>query len=79
MKYEKYTSEGMSEDQATEKVNMKTQWAIKRNFFARFKNFLASYLHLKDDETYQDIVWDLTFVNCGHLKNFLLLPDLKIW
>ena len=20
-----------------------------------------------------------TFVNCGHLKNFLLLPDLKIW
>ena len=21
----------------------------------------------------------LTFVNCGHLKIFLLLPDLKIW
>ena len=20
-----------------------------------------------------------TFVNCGHLKKFLLLPDLKIW
>ena len=21
---------------------------------------------------------EFTFVNCGHLKNFLLLPDLKI-
>ena len=58
MKYDKYTSEGMSEDQATEKVNMKTQWAVKRNFFARFKDFLTSYLHLKDDEAYKD-VWDL--------------------
>ena len=59
MKYDKYTSEGMSEDQATEKANMKTQWAVKRNFFSRFKDFLSSYLHLKDDEAYQDIVWDL--------------------
>ena len=59
IKYDKYTSEGMSEDQATEKADMKTQWAVKRNFFARFKDFLSSYLHLKDDETYQDIVWDL--------------------
>ena len=59
MKYDKYTSEGMSEDQATEKANMKTQWAVKRNFFARFKDFLTSYLLLKDDEAYQDIVWDL--------------------
>ena len=59
MKYNKYTSEWMSEDQATENANMKTQWAAKRNFFARFKDFLTSYLHLKDDEAYQDIVWDL--------------------
>ena len=22
---------------------------------------------------------EFTFVNCGHLKNILLLPDLKIW
>ena len=22
---------------------------------------------------------NLTFVNCGHLKIFILLPDLKIW
>ena len=21
----------------------------------------------------------IIFVNCGHLKKFLLLPDLKIW
>ena len=59
MKYDKYTSEGMNEDQASEKANMKTQWAVKRNFFARFKDFLSSYLHLKDDEAYQDIVWDI--------------------
>ena len=48
MKYDKYTSEGMNEDQASEKANMKTQWAVKRNFFARFKDFLSSYLHLKE-------------------------------
>ena len=59
MKYDKYTNEGMSEDQATEKANMKIQWAVKRNFFNRFKDFLTSYLLLKDDEAYQDIVWDI--------------------
>ena len=56
IKYDKYTSEGMSEDQATEKANMKTQWAVKRNFFARFKDFLSSYLHLKDDKAINRIM-----------------------
>ena len=42
MKYDKYTSEGMSEDQASEKANMITQWAVKRNFLAKFKDFQSS-------------------------------------
>ena len=58
-KYEKYINEGMSEDQAREKANMKTLWAVKRNFFARFKDFLSSYVHLKDENTYQEIIGDL--------------------
>ena len=58
-KYEKYINEGMSEDQASEKASKKTLWAVKRSFFARFKDFLSSYLHLKDDDTYQEITFDL--------------------
>lgn len=58
-KYQKYLNEGMSEDEAKEKADMKTRWAVKRNFFARFKDFLCSHLHLKDDDTYQEITWDL--------------------
>ena len=38
---------------------MKTLWAVKRNFFTRFKDFLSSYVHLKDENTYQDIIGDL--------------------
>ena len=59
LKYEKYINEGMSEHQAREKANMKTLWAVKRNFFARFKDFLSSYVHLKDENTYQEIIGDL--------------------
>ena len=59
MKYEKYINEGMSEQQAKEKADMKILWAVKKNFFNRFKDFLFSYRHLKDDETFQDIVVDL--------------------
>lgn len=59
VKYEKYINQGMSEDQASEKAHKKTLWAVKRNFFARLKDFLSSYLHLKDDETYQEITFDL--------------------
>ena len=39
IKYDKYTSEGMSEDQATEKANMKRQWAVKRNFLPDSNTF----------------------------------------
>mgnify|MGYP000017118239 CR=1 FL=1 len=59
VKYQKYIDEGMSDDQAKEKANTKTLWAVKRNFFASFKEFLLIYLHLKDDDTYQEIIWDL--------------------
>ena len=45
----------MTEVQATEKADRKTLWAVKSNFFARFKDFLSSYLHLKDNEIYQEI------------------------
>ena len=37
VKYEKYTIEGMIEDDAREKANTKALWAVKRNFSARFK------------------------------------------
>ena len=49
----------MSEDQAGEKANAKTLWAVKRNFFARFMDFFLNYLRLKDDDTYQEITSDL--------------------
>ena len=58
-KYEKYINDGMSGDQAKEKANMKTLWAVKRIFFNKYKDFLSSYLHLKDNEAHQDIVEDL--------------------
>ena len=58
-KYEKYINEGMSAHQAREKANIKTLWAVKRSFFAKFKDFLSSYVHLKDENTYQEIIGDL--------------------
>ena len=58
-KYEKYVNGGMREDEAKEKANMKTTWAVKKNFFNKYMDFLSSYLHLKDDDTYQEIVEDL--------------------
>ena len=59
MMFDQYTGEGMNGDQASEKSYMKTQWAVKRNFFTRFKDFLSSYFHFKDDETYKDIIRDI--------------------
>ena len=59
VKYQKYISEGMTEDQAGEKADAKTLWAVKRNFFARFKDFLLNYLRLKDNDTYQEITSDV--------------------
>ena len=58
-KYEKYVNEGMAELQAKEKAKWKTKWAVKRIFFNNYKDFLSSYLHLKDNDTHQDIVEDL--------------------
>tara|TARA_B110000881_G_C18536147_1_gene495903 strand:+ start:135 stop:872 length:738 start_codon:yes stop_codon:yes gene_type:complete len=55
IKYKKYIDEDMSESQAKEKADMKTLWSVKKNFFNTFKDFMYSYLHLKDDETYQEI------------------------
>ena len=58
-KYDKYVGEGMSEDQAKDKANRKTRWAVKRIFFNNYKDFLSSYLRLKENDTHQDILEDL--------------------
>ncbi len=58
-KYEKYTSEGMNEDQAREKADRKTHWVLKRIFFDKYMDFLSSYLHLKDDNTHQEVLEDI--------------------
>ena len=58
-KYEKYIDEGMSEEEALEKAAIKIRWAVKRNFFARFKDFLTSYLHLRDNSTFQEVVGEI--------------------
>ena len=58
-KYDKYVNEGMDEDQARQKVNRKTLWAVKQDFFDNYKEFLSSYLYLRENETHKDIVDDL--------------------
>ncbi len=58
-KYEKYTNEGMSEDEAKDKANRKIHWALKRILFDKYKDFLSSYLHLKDHITHLDILEEL--------------------
>ena len=58
-KYKKYIAEGMSEKDAIEKSDTKIRWAVKRNFFARLKDFLTSYLHLRDDVTYQEVLEEI--------------------
>ena len=58
-KFEKYVSEGMDEDQAEEKANMKTMWAVKRHFFDSYGAFLSRNHHLTDDVTHQEIVADI--------------------
>jgi hypothetical protein len=55
-KYDKYISQGMDEDEAKEKASMKTLWAVKHDFFKRYEAFLVPFIHLRDDETHQDIV-----------------------
>ncbi len=58
-KYEKYINEGMSEDAAKDKANRKIRWALERIFFNKYKDFLSSYLHLKDHVTHLDIVEEI--------------------
>lgn len=58
-KFEKYTNEGMSEDDAKTKADTRTMWALKKGFFERYKNFLASFLLIKDNDTHRQIVDDL--------------------
>ena len=58
-KFQKYISEGMSEQDANEKAHRKIMWLVKRNFFDRFKDYLKNYIHLKDNDTYQEVLADL--------------------
>ena len=58
-KYEKYVQTGMSEEDAREKAKVKTMWAVKRCFFHKYKNFLFSHLHLKDNVIHEELVADL--------------------
>ena len=57
-KHENYIANGMDEDQAEDKANRKTLWAVKRIFFDNYKDFLSSYLHLENNETHQVILAD---------------------
>lgn len=59
IKYEKYMDEGMGEEYSKTKAHAKTMWALKNSFFDKYKDFLASQLHLKDNQTHQEVVSDL--------------------
>lgn len=58
-KFQKYVNEGTSEEQAKDKADRKTMWTVKRNFFNKYKDFLSSYLHVKDDRTHEEVLDDL--------------------
>ena len=49
----------MNEEDANDKDDRMILWAVKRNFFAGFKDYLSRYMHLKDNDTCQEIVEDL--------------------
>ena len=58
-KYEKYISEGLTDEEAKEKAHFKLLWAVKRIFFDDYSNFLQQNIHLDEDETHQKIMSDL--------------------
>ena len=58
-KYDKYINDGMNEDQAKEKANRKTRWAVKQHFFNSYKDFLSNHIHLKDNDTHEEILNEL--------------------
>ena len=52
-------SVGMDEILARGKTTQETLWVVKRVFFDNYKDLLLSYLHLKGNNTHQEIVDDL--------------------
>ena len=58
-KYEKYIQEGIDEENAIDKANMKTLWSVKKFFFERYETFMGRYFQLKEDDTYLDMVADI--------------------
>ena len=49
------------------------------HFWGKKKNLLELGPNFQNFQKSSQISYFLTFVNCGHLKKLLLLPDLKIW
>ncbi len=58
-KYQKYIKEGTSEDQARDKAEMKTLWAVKKHFFDNYKGFLINYMSLRDNDAHGDVVCEI--------------------
>jgi len=58
-KYQKYVYEGITDEEAKEKANRKTLWAVKQIFFNKYKDFLSSYFNLMHDDTHQEIVEEI--------------------
>ena len=58
-KYQKYINEGMTEDQARDKAEMKTTWAVKKHFFDNYKDFLVNYVNLRDNDAHGDVVCEI--------------------
>ncbi len=58
-KYQKYIEEGMSEDQARDKAEMKTLWAVKKHFFDNYRDFLINYMNLRDNDAHGDVVCEI--------------------
>ncbi len=58
-KYQKYIDEGMSEDQARDKAEMKTLWAVKKYFFNNYKDFLINNMNLQNNDTHSDVICEI--------------------
>ena len=58
-KYQKYIEEGMDDQRAKDKADMKTLFVVKRHFFDTYEDFLACNVHLRDNETHQQIMDEL--------------------
>ena len=58
-KYEKYISEGKSQEAAREKARVKTIWAVKKHFFDNYEDFLINYAHLRDNYAHGKVVAEM--------------------